>query len=70
MRALDSPMKPDVRANLEPPQALRIQDPVLVYVCIRETGEIVTIAEARNRYRHMRWSVPIKRPTDPILFLG
>ena len=61
-------MKPNVKATLEPPRALRVPEPV--YVCIRETGEIVTIAEARDRYRHMRWSIPIKRPTDPIHFLG
>jgi hypothetical protein len=42
----------------------------LVYVCIRETGEVVTIAEARDRYRNMRWSLPLKRPTDPIRFVG
>jgi hypothetical protein len=41
-----------------------------VYVCIRETGEIVTIDEARNRYRNMRWSFPLKQRTDPVRFLG
>ena len=63
-------MKPNVKAILDPPASLRIPEPVPVYVCIRETGEVVTIAEARDRYRHMRWSIPIKRPTDPIQFLG
>jgi hypothetical protein len=42
----------------------------IVYVCIRETGEIVTIAEARDRYRKARWSMPLKARTDPVHFLG
>ncbi|MBV8355179.1 MAG: hypothetical protein JO101_07665 [Candidatus Eremiobacteraeota bacterium] len=61
-------MKPGVKVDLKPPPTLRVPDPV--YVCIRETGEIVTISEARDRYRHARWSIPVKRPTDPIQFLG